>query len=183
MQHCKHSKQLQRRSSRLARCPQMGNPVNPLPCTKSYLASTIQADSLAGRWVANGGPRWATLLDEMLFVLGSLIFVVGSLDFFPDVPFPRYVEGCELFIIGSAIYLALSLFAVYEIFEDAKRASRPPDVGALFEQFMYCACYYHAHSPAHATILTRRSADGNLHSQYLEVFSSSSAATSLHRRW
>ena len=116
----------------------MGNPVNPLPFkTKGYLESTLQDRSLAGRWLSAGGPRWVTLIDEALFVVGAAVFLIGSYDFYPGLPFTRYVEGCELFIIGSAIFVGLSLFAAFEIFEDAKLAGEPPDVASLFEESMY----------------------------------------------
>lgn len=116
----------------------MGNPVNPRPFrTTTYLQSTLQDQSLAGRWIASGGPRWATLLDEGIFVLGSLMFVVGSYDFYPGTPFPKYVEGCELFIVGSLLFLGLSLFAAFEIFSDAKLTGKPPNAGQLFEESLY----------------------------------------------
>ena len=88
----------------------MANPVNPSTPyvnTKGYLESTLQDVTIQGRFVANGGPLWFTLLDEFLYLVASVIFLIGSYDFYPGVPFVKYVEGCELFIIGSAIFLAL----------------------------------------------------------------------------
>ena len=116
----------------------MSNPVNPAPyCTKAYLTNTLEDQTLAGRWLAAGGPRWVTLLDEAFFVLGALIFLVGSFDFFPGVPFAQRIEGCELFIVGSVIFLGLSLFNAFEIAEDAKLANKPPEFFDLFEEFLY----------------------------------------------
>ena len=70
--------------------------------TQAYLESTVQTRTMADEWVANGAPRWVPLIDEALFVLASLIFILGSLCFYPDVPFAQYVEGCELYIVGSS---------------------------------------------------------------------------------
>eukprot|EP00310_Coccolithus_braarudii_P011795 CAMPEP_0183366292 /NCGR_PEP_ID=MMETSP0164_2-20130417/88088_1 /TAXON_ID=221442 /ORGANISM="Coccolithus pelagicus ssp braarudi, Strain PLY182g" /LENGTH=80 /DNA_ID=CAMNT_0025541995 /DNA_START=69 /DNA_END=308 /DNA_ORIENTATION=+ len=76
-------------------------------------------------WVASGVPLWATLIDEGLFVVASIIFVVGSFDFFPSASFDQYVEGCQLFIIGSIIYLGLACFATYEISKEATLSGKP----------------------------------------------------------
>ena len=77
-----------------------------------------------------------TLIDEMLFVFASLIFVYGSLSFIRPSPF-RNAQGCQLFIVGSLIYLGLAIFAAYEIIEDARLANKSPDPFLLAEQFLY----------------------------------------------
>ena len=118
----------------------MANPVNPstpFVNTKGYLESTMQDVTIQGRFVANGGPLWFTLLDELLYLVASVIFLVGSYDFYPGVPYVKYVEGCALFIIGSAIFLGLSLYNGYEIAADAKLAGKPPDLLSLFEELLY----------------------------------------------
>lgn len=121
--------------------PIMGNPVRRAgidgSTAKAYLQSTMVEDTLARRWIQAGGPRWVTLLDEVAFFGASVIFIVGSFDFFPGTPFAQYVEGCELFIIGSAIYLALSLFAIYECVQDASLAGKRPSTSLLAEQALY----------------------------------------------
>ena len=70
---------------------------------------------LATEWIDAGVPKWVTLIDEALFVLASAMFVRGSLDFFPGVSAARYLEGCQLYVIGSTIYLLLALFAAHEV--------------------------------------------------------------------
>ena len=65
-------------------------------------------------------PRWLTLTDEALFVVASATFIRGSFGFFPGASVAEYIEGCELYEIGSVVYLALSVFALWEIFEDAR---------------------------------------------------------------
>ena len=59
---------------------------------------------LASEWIDAGVPKWVTLIDEALFVLASAMFVRGSLDFFPGVSAARYLEGCQLYVVGSTIY-------------------------------------------------------------------------------
>ena len=117
----------------------MGNPVNPVPfSTAEYLQDTQSGQmTMVDDWIASGVPRWVTLMDELLYVLASLIFVVGSIDFFPGVDFAKYVEGCQLFIVGSLIFLGLAVFATYEIVTDARLASKPPELSLLFEQALY----------------------------------------------
>ncbi|KAL1522320.1 hypothetical protein AB1Y20_017312 [Prymnesium parvum] len=114
----------------------MVHPVKQPFTTKDYLASTV-ARSMDADWISRGVPRWVTLLDEVLFVCSSAIFVEGSRDFFPDSPFPQYVEGCELFIVGSALNVALALFRAYETFVDAKLNGKPPAWADLAEQALY----------------------------------------------
>jgi len=70
---------------------------------------------LASEWIDAGVPKWVTLIDEALFVLASAMFVRGSLDFFPGVSAARYLEGCQLYMVGSTIYLLLALFAAHEV--------------------------------------------------------------------
>lgn len=70
---------------------------------------------LASEWIEAGVPKWVTLIDEALFVLASAMFVRGSLDFFPGVSAARYLEGCQLYVVGSTIYLLLALFAAHEV--------------------------------------------------------------------
>ena len=70
---------------------------------------------LASEWIDAGVPKWVTLIDEALFVLASAMFVRGSLDFFPGVNAARYLEGCQLYVVGSTIYLLLALFAAHEV--------------------------------------------------------------------
>ena len=116
------------------------NPVKPAPffSTQSYLSQTQQGkETFASKLIASGLPRWVTLIDEMLFVFASLIFVYGSFEFYPTVAFPQYVQGCQLFIVGSLIYLGLAIFAAYEIIEDARLANKSPDPFLLAEQFLY----------------------------------------------
>jgi len=118
----------------------MGNPVVPSRfryCTKSYLESTLKDRTLAGELIAAGLPRWATLLDEGFFLIASLMFVYASFDFYPGVPFTKYVEGCQIFVIGSIIYLALAVFGLYEIFEDARLAGRQPAPWNIVESLLY----------------------------------------------
>ena len=45
----------------------------------------------------------------------SAMFVRGSLDFYPGVSAARYLEGCQLYVVGSTIYLLLALFAAHEV--------------------------------------------------------------------
>ena len=90
---------------------------------------------MKGQFVENGGPLWMTLIDEVLYVVAALIFVIGSYDFYPGVPFVKYVEGCELFIIGSAIFLGLALFNGFEIYYTSKLSRKPPDAVSLFEEW------------------------------------------------
>jgi len=87
--------------------------------------------------MAAGIPRWVTLIDEALFVIASIVFIKGSLDFFPDVPIQKYVEGCEFFIGGSAVYLILAVFATYEILEDARLGQHPVAPELIVEQILY----------------------------------------------
>lgn len=116
----------------------MVHPVNRFGkfTARDYLDSTTKR-SLAQAWIDSGVPRWVTLVDELLFVVASLIFVAGSLDFFPTAPFEKYIEGCELYVAGSALYFALALFATYEIVEDARLSSRSISAWSLLEQVLY----------------------------------------------
>ena len=114
--------------------PIMGNPV-PFS-TRLYLKQT-EKKKLMDLWVAQGVPRWVTLVDEFLFLVASVIFLIGSFDFYPGTPFVQYVQGCQLFIVGSMIYLVLAVFAAFEIVSDSRLASRPPDTSELLEQFLY----------------------------------------------
>ena len=50
------------------------------------------------------------------------MFVRGSLDFYPGVSAARYLEGCQLYVVGSTIYLLLALFAAHEVLYTATRA-------------------------------------------------------------
>ena len=119
-----------------ARSPVMGNPV-PFS-TRAYLKKTQRDErTLMGKWVAAGLPQWVTLLDEILFLTASVIFLIGSFYFYPGVPFEQYVLGCQLFIIGSMIFLILALFASYEIVTDARLSAKPPEASELAEQFLY----------------------------------------------
>ena len=124
---------------RAQRQPRMGSPVYPVPfSTREYLKQRErEKQTLARKWIDAGVPRWVTLIDEGMFVIGSIIFVVGSLDFYPGVPIGQYIEGCQLFIIGSLIFLSLALFASYEIVEDAELQKREPDLWLLGEQALY----------------------------------------------
>ena len=109
-----------------------------LPFTASaYLKTTTNANSLARTWIENGLPKWVTLVDEALFLLASIMFVVGSFSFFPGVPEKTYVEGCELFVVGSAMYVGLAVFTSYEILEDARLSRTEPDAIMLLEQALY----------------------------------------------
>ena len=94
-------------------------------------------EPMAREWIQNGVPRWVTLLDELIFVLASIVFIFGSYAFFPGRPFEDYVTGCELYVLGSAAYFGLAIFAVYEIFEDARIAGRPVQPDLIFEQALY----------------------------------------------
>lgn len=110
----------------------------PVPfCTRTYLKQQSQRKTLISGWIAAGVPRWLTLTDEFLFLGASLIFVAGSFDFFPGTPLPKYFEGCQLFIVGSVTYLALALFATYEIVADARLEGSKPDTADLIEQALY----------------------------------------------
>ena len=69
----------------------MVHPVNERPFSarerpfsaRDYLDSTkFSPMSMAQAWISAGVPRWITLVDELLFVLASLMFVAGSFDFF-----------------------------------------------------------------------------------------------------
>ena len=93
--------------------------------------------SFAARLIAAGWPRWATLIDEVLFVVASVMFIKGSFGFFPGASAASYIEGCELFEFGSFLYLACSLFALWEIREDARVTGRAPHAAAVFEQLVY----------------------------------------------
>ena len=92
---------------------------------------------MAEEWIESGVPKWVTLVDELLFVLASAAFIRGSYDFFPGMPFERYVEGCDLFVGGSSVYLALSCFAAFEIIEDARISKTPAIPAKLIEQALY----------------------------------------------
>ena len=116
----------------------MVHPVKQPFTTSAYLASTTPR-TLAADWISQGIPRWITLIDEALFVLSSAIFVEGSLDFYPGVPFPKYIEGCELFIIGSILNVGLAAFAGYEIFAEARLVGKSPKPEDLAEQALYVA--------------------------------------------
>ena len=50
-----------------------------------------------------------------LWLQASAMMVGGSLDFFPGVSAVRYLEGCQLYVVGSTIYLLLALFAAHEV--------------------------------------------------------------------
>ena len=131
----------------------MGNPVSPTRfryCTKSYLESTLKAPTLVSKVIDAGAPRWVTLLDEAFFLLASLMFVYASFDFYPGVPFAKYVEGCEIFIVGSIVYLALALFGIFEIVEDARLASRQPNPASVLESLLYVVSMHtHTHTHMH----------------------------------
>jgi len=114
----------------------MVHPVKRPFTTSAYLASTTRR-TMAADWIMRGVPRWVTLVDELLFVVSSLIFVRGSADFFPGTPLAQYIEGCELFIIGSVLNVGLSIFAVFEIFSDARLCGKAPNVADLAEQALY----------------------------------------------
>ena len=77
------------------------------------------------------------------------MFVRGSFDFYPGVSAARYLEGCQLFMTGSTIYLLLALFAAHEVLEDARLNRTPVSPAAMVEQALYvlvrarptcCAC-------------------------------------------
>ena len=116
----------------------MPHPVKLPYSARDYLAST-GSQTLADEWIASGLPRWVTLIDEGLFVVAAAIFVWGSFDFYPNRSYADYLEGCELFILGSLMQLGLALFATYEIVEDARRARRDPELSLLVEQSLYVA--------------------------------------------
>ena len=106
--------------------------------TRSYLESTTAEKSLAKTWIDAGIPKWVTLVDEVLFVIASVMFVRGSFDFLPGTSPQDYLDGCTLFIIGSMVYLALALFEAYERAEDAKLQGRGSIAPAeLVEQMLY----------------------------------------------
>lgn len=105
--------------------------------TKTYLAQTTGARTLAQSWIEAGVPKWVTLLDEVLFVAASAMFVRGSLDFFPDASAQSYLEGCELFFAGSAAYLWLAIFNAYEVIEDARLSGKPVAPANIVEQGLY----------------------------------------------
>jgi len=92
---------------------------------------------LASEWIDAGVPKWVTLIDEALFVLASAMMVGGSLDFFPGVSAVRYLEGCQLYVVGSTIYLLLALFAAHEVLEDARLNRTPVPPAAMVEQALY----------------------------------------------
>lgn len=123
--------------------PQLVHPLKRGPATrvpfstKSYLQQTTGPKTLAQSWIGAGVPKWVTLLDEVLFVLASAMFVRGSLDFFPDASAQSYLEGCELFMAGSAAYLWLAVFAAYEVVEDARLSGKPVSNAAIIEQGLY----------------------------------------------
>lgn len=125
-----------------------GNPVDPAPVRRRKPAGGGDddvsgtedgwADSLAGRWLAAGAPRWFTLVDEALYFVASILFVVGSFDFFPGTSLANYVTGCELFIIGSAIFLALALVSAFQIWDDVRRPrAQPLGPFVLLEEALY----------------------------------------------
>ena len=105
--------------------------------TKGYLQQTNGPKSLAQSWIDRGVPKWVTLLDEVLFVAASAMFVRGSLDFFPDASAQSYLEGCELFMAGSAAYFWLAVFAAYEVMEDARLSGKPVENAYIVEQGLY----------------------------------------------
>lgn len=113
---------------------------SPLPVLSHSVKSrgaTVPPRSLAASWIQAGVPKWVTLIDEALFVAASAMFVRGSLDFYPDVSMTRYLEGCQLFTVGSVIYLLLAIFAAYEALENAKLTRTPVPPAAIFEQALY----------------------------------------------
>ena len=105
--------------------------------TKSYLESTLAVRTMTAQWIYNGVPRWITLLDEALFVVASALFIWGSYGFIPGSSIEEYIDGCELFIVGSVLLFGLALFGLYEIFEDAKLAGDTPQIIDLAEQALY----------------------------------------------
>ena len=123
---------------RTPRPPRMVHPVKLPFSAQDYLKSTGR-HTLAADWIASGLPRWVTLIDEALFVVASGIFIRGSFDFYPSATYAVYLEGCELFILGSLMQLGLALFATYEIYEDARRSGRNPETSLLLEQTLYVA--------------------------------------------
>lgn len=116
----------------------MVHPVKVPFSAQDYLKSTGR-HTLADDWIASGLPRWVTLIDEALFVVAAAIFVRGSFDFYPSATYSVYLEGCELFILGSLMQLGLAFFTTYEICEDARRSGREPERSLLFEQALYVA--------------------------------------------
>jgi len=116
----------------------MPHPVRLPFSARDYLKST-GSRTLTNDWIASGMPRWVTLIDELLFVVAAAIFVRGSFDFYPSATYSVYLEGCELFILGSLLQLVLALFATYEIVEDARRSNRDPEPSLLVEQMLYVA--------------------------------------------
>ena len=100
----------------------------------SRLGQGLEPETLTERWIASGVPRWLTLTDEVLFVVASAMFIRGSFGFFPGASVAEYIEGCELYEIGSVVYLALSVFALWEIFEDARLTGEAPRAASVLEQ-------------------------------------------------
>ena len=103
----------------------------------SRLGPGLEPETLTERWIASGVPRWLTLTDEVLFVVASAMFIRGSFGFFPGASVAKYIEGCELYEIGSVVYLALSVFALWEIFEDARLTGEAPRAASVLEQSVY----------------------------------------------
>ena len=74
---------------RTGRAPLMVRPIKRPFSVADYLDSTVRGRTMALEWITNGVPRWVTLLDEVVFVVASLVFVAGSFDFYPGVEFEK----------------------------------------------------------------------------------------------
>eukprot|EP00965_Chrysotila_dentata_P021436 710127-Pleurochrysis_carterae.AAC.4 len=69
----------------------MVHPVKSPFTAADYLESTVSR-SMVNEWVSMGVPLWATLIDEFLFVVASVIFIFASFDFYPSASYAQYVE-------------------------------------------------------------------------------------------
>lgn len=87
---------------------------------------------------ASCDPVWKMYIVEMLDLLGGFVFLVGTLCFFPEVVVNRRVcvIGCDLFILGSAIYLIQHTLTLYEAVSRRNKAELGQSllyfVGAIF---------------------------------------------------
>ena len=108
-----------------------------LPFTAAAYLKTTKTTTLAQKWIESGVPRWCTLIDDALFVVAGLVFVVASFGFFPGASEAEYVRGCELYVLGSVMYVGLATWATYEILEDSRLSGQTPSPSMLVEQALY----------------------------------------------
>lgn len=74
---------------------------------------------------------------ELFDILGGIVFIVGSVCFFPRYQQHALVPGCALFIVGSAIYVAVTGFILFEMLYEQKKGQAGKS--EVFEAGLYFA--------------------------------------------